>query len=140
MKRSVLIVLTLYLYISTGAMLALKSQLVWGYLALFFFAASSMAFGVRIGWRISIFFSLIPAIGASLWIGANLLAYFLNVPLYRDSPASIFAAIILGLLPLISSLILLLALRFCRNCFNIDRSQEAWPFDMCRLNYYPHRL
>lgn len=26
----------------------------------------------------------------------------------------------------------------CQDCFGICRREGAWPFDLCRLNYYPH--
>jgi hypothetical protein len=26
----------------------------------------------------------------------------------------------------------------CQDCFGICRREGTWPFDLCRLNYYPH--
>lgn len=86
------------------------SWLLWAYVG-FLALGAFWTFGKhRHAWRFSMLLLCAPVVLALLWIIGNGEAFVMKNPFYADSPASIFVALILGLVALIPPLLIALLL------------------------------
>jgi hypothetical protein len=93
-----------------SATFVVLSTLTLGYAA----ATALLAQRRRLGWQLSFSLSLTTSVLSFLWTLASLVAYWGGSTFYKDSPASVIAAVlagVFGLLPSIVQAILLWATR-----------------------------